>query len=244
MSETIDEQWMINAQNEMRQQIDHTRVLTNVRYVAGADLTVEGDLMVGCLVVIDVNDIENPVYTKCSVVHTDVPYVPGLLCFREGPVVLQLIDEFKQANIGINIDLLIVDGNGEWHMRGFGLASYVGIKCGIPTCGVSKTYLYVGNNLHSREVQDKVQPMLKNKGDYMKLEHTLEDGFKIKCAVMRTTESSPFNPIYVSCGHLCTLESIINVIKGLCKFREPEPVRLADRISRKFVKDQLHKQGH
>ncbi|EAY07837.1 Endonuclease V family protein [Trichomonas vaginalis G3] len=229
-------------QTEMVVQIDNTKHLDNVRYVAGADLTVEDDLMVGCLVVIDMENIDTPVYSKCTVVNVDVPYIPGLLCFREGPVVLQMLDEFNQANTGIKIDLIIVDGNGEWHTRGLGLASYVGLKSNIPACGVSKTFFYVGEGCpQPKDVQKMAQDKCPEKGDYYVLDYTTSNDRYIKCAVMRTTDSHPFNPIYVSSGHLCDLDSVVSVIKKLCRFREPEPTRLADRISREFVRENKHK---
>ena len=34
--------------------------------------------------------------------------------------------------------ILMVDGNGIWHTRGFGCASHIGVKFGIPTLGVAK----------------------------------------------------------------------------------------------------------
>ena len=226
---------MIEMQNEMRKQINTLNNITNVRYVAGADLTCEDDLMIGCFVVCDIQDLTNPIYSKCTSFHVDVPYQPGLLCFREGPVVLQMLKEFEDSVTGVNIDLILTDGCGVWHPRSFGLACYVGVKCNIPTAGVSKTYLYVGNNLHSKEVQKEAQEKCPNRGDYFVLEHILEDGIKIQCAVMRTTDSKPFNPIYISCGNMCSLESVVDVVRKLCVYREPEPLRLADRISRHYV---------
>lgn len=237
MIEENTQEWMIKTQNEMRKMLDHSQDLTDVKYVAGADLTVKDDMMVGCFVVCDIDNLDKPVYSKCTMMDVSVPYIPGLLCFREGPVVLSMLNEFQEQHTGINIDLIIVDGCGEWHPRGFGLACYVGLKSGIPTCGVSKTFLYAGNGMHAKDVQQGAQDKCPDKGDYWLIEHTLEDGFHIKCGVMRTTDSMPFNPIYISCGHLCSLESVANVIKRICKFREPEPVRLADRISRQFIRE-------
>ena len=242
MQEEHTKEWMIKTQNEMRRNLDISHDVTGIRFVAGADLTCEDDIMVGCFVVCDINDLSKPVYSKCTVLNVDVPYVPTLLCFREGPVVLQMLKEFQDSNTGIKIDLIIVDGCGIWHPRAFGLGCYVGLKSGIPTCGVSKSYLYVGKDIGSKEVQHESQEKCPNKGDYWILDHTLEDGTLIQCAVMRTTDSHPFNPIYISAGYYASLESIIPVIRSLCKFREPEPVRLADRISRKFVADKKHKQ--
>ena len=221
----------------MRQRIIHRKLDSDVRYVGGADLTVEDNLMIGCFVVVDVKNSLNPIYKKCTKVSVDIPYIPGLLCFREGPVVVTLYNEFKESHPDASIDVLLVDGCGEWHPRGFGLACYVGLECGIPTIGVSKSFLYVGSEHHGREIHKAAQLECKNCGDAMKLHHELEDGYPIDCAVMRTTQSHPFNPIYVSAGHMIDYESSINIVRSLCRFREPEPLRLADRISREFVRE-------
>jgi deoxyinosine 3'endonuclease (endonuclease V) len=53
---------------------------------------------------------------------------------------------------------------------------------------------------------------------------------------MRTTDSAPFQPIYVSAGHMMDIDTSIDIVRRVCKFREPEPLRLADRHSRTFVK--------
>lgn len=241
-SQPTTKEEMIELQNKYRPMLNHSNKVEHARYIAGADLTVEDDLMVGCFAVIDAENECKPVYTNCKTFDVKVPYVPGLLCFREGPVVMSLLRDFQAERPDISIDLLIVDGCGEWHPRGFGLACYVGLLSGVPTIGVSKSYLYVGNEMHSKEVQHEAQSHCPSKYDHWVLEHTLEDGFHIRCGVLRTTDSSPFNPIYVSCGHLCDLESALTIVKGICLFREPEPVRLADRISRQYVRETLHPQ--
>lgn len=63
------------------------------------------------------------IHSKCTEMKVDVPYVPGLLCFREGPVVTSLYIDFCQIQPEIKVDIILVDGSGEWHMRGFGLTS-------------------------------------------------------------------------------------------------------------------------
>jgi deoxyinosine 3'endonuclease (endonuclease V) len=67
------------------------------------------------------------------------------------------------------------------------------------------------------------------------LRHVLDDGVEISCGVMRTTDSLPFRPIFISPGHRITIDIAIEVVRAVCKFREPEPLRLADRVSRSFV---------
>ena len=174
---------LIELQNSLRKKLIRNVTCKNFRYVGGADLTFVDDLYIGCFVVIDCENSLQPVYEKCKRFNVNVPYVPGLLCFREGPVVVDLYKEFCLSNPGIKLDALLVDGCGEWHPRGFGLACYVGLECNLPTIGVSKSFLYVGSSHHGKEVQNEAQDKCKNIGDTMKLTFKLEDGYeKPSCA--------------------------------------------------------------
>ncbi|OHT11644.1 Endonuclease V family protein [Tritrichomonas foetus] len=225
-------------QLEMRDQINHSVSMDHpARYVGGADLTVEDDLYVGCFVVVDCENDLKPIYEKCTEMKVDIPYISGLLCFREGPVIFRLLEEFQKDLPDIKLDALLVDGSGEWHQRRFGLACYVGLKTGIPTIGVSKTFLYVGSEHSGKGVQNDAQSACPEVGDIMKISHTFDDGYEIACGVMRTTKSSPFKPIFVSTGHMIDFDSAVNIVRGLCHFREPEPLRLADRVSREYVRN-------
>jgi deoxyinosine 3'endonuclease (endonuclease V) len=115
------------------------------------------------------------------------------------------------------------------------------LECGIPTIGVSKTFLNVGSAHTGKAVQVEAQTACPNVGDVMRLHHDLEDGKGIDCGVMRTTTSTPFKPIFISAGHRIDYESSVAIVRDLCHFREPEPLRLADRVSREFVRKR--KQG-
>jgi deoxyinosine 3'endonuclease (endonuclease V) len=223
-------------QKEMRVQVDHTPRVDAVQFVTGCDLTVKGDLMVGCFVVVDVLNECKSIYEKCSIVEVDVPYIPGLLCFREGPVVVGCLREFRTEFPDLKINVLLVDGCGEWHPRGFRLACYVGLECGIPTIGVSKSFLNTRSGHTGTRVQIDAQAECPNFGDAMVLHHGIDGGIPIDCAVMRTTTSVPFKPIVVSVGHLICIDSAVQIVRQLCRFREPEPLRLADRISCEFVR--------
>jgi deoxyinosine 3'endonuclease (endonuclease V) len=230
-------QRLIQLQNSMKTRLCRTPVTTPIRFVGGCDLTVDGKIMVGCFVVVDLELDCKSIYSKCSIVDVKIPYIPGLFCFREGPVVLQCLHEFTNARPDLRVDVLLVDGNGVWHERGFGLACYVGIESGIPTIGVSKTFLNTGSRHSSRQVQMEAQRKCAALGDVLMLHHVLEDGTVIECGVMRTTESLPFRPIFISAGHRMSSELAIDIVRDVCIFREPEPLRLADRLSRRFVKN-------
>lgn len=228
---------LIQLQLQMRSRIDNTPHLSKFRYVGGADLTEQDDMFVGCFVVVDCDDDLKVVYEKCTEMRVDVPYFSGLLGFREGPVVLALYEEFCRNCPEIKLDVLITDGSGEWHPRAFGLACYVGYHLQIPTIGLFKNFLYIDSGHDRKAVIQEANEKCQEIGDVIILSHELPNGPKVRCAVMRTTKSEPFRPIFFSAGNLIDLESCIEVMKIVCRFREPEPVRLADRVSREYIRN-------
>ncbi|MDP8011808.1 MAG: endonuclease V [Thermoplasmata archaeon] len=61
------------------------------------------------------------------------PYIPTYFSYREGKEIIKFYD---------GNDLLLIDGNGIMHPRGFGLASFVGVIKNIPTIGIAKSHLF------------------------------------------------------------------------------------------------------
>jgi deoxyribonuclease V len=134
------------------------------------------------------------------------PYVPGLLSFRESPLILAACE--KLSNVP---DLILVDGQGIAHPRRFGLASHVGLLLDLPTIGCAKSIL-CGQH----------QPMAEEAGSYAEL---LDNGELIGAA-LRT--KSGVKPIYVSVGHRIDLASALQWVMKCCLgYRLPEPTRLA-----------------
>lgn len=232
---------LFRIQREMQSRINNTPELTQYRYVGGADLTDRDGMIVGCFVVVGCANNLNVVYQKCTEMKVDIQYYAGLLCFREGPVVVSLYREFAKNRPDIKLDLIICDGSGEWHTRGLGLASYVGVELQIPTIGVFKHFLYIGSDHNKEDVLYDAHRNCKNIGDYITMNHTLRNGVNVKCAVMKTMKKFYFDPIFISPGNLINFNCAVEIVKRLCRSREPEPVRLADRISRKYIENKTNK---
>ena len=140
------------------------------------------------------------------------PYIPGLLSFREAPVILEAIEKLKKIP-----DLLIIDGHGIAHPRRFGIACHIGLLLDVPSIGCAKTLL----------VGEYDEPGLERGGfNYLK------DRGEIIGAVLRTR--SNVNPIFVSIGHKVDLKDSIKFVLNCCRgYRLPETTRRADRLSAK-----------
>jgi len=140
-----------------------------------------------------------------------MPYVPGLLSFREAPIVIECFRKLRARLRKVQIDCLMCDGQGVAHPRGLGLASHVGLALGIPTVGCAKSRLC--------GTHDEPGP---SRGDWSALGL---DGDVIGC-VLRTRDN--VKPLYVSVGHLVDLaSSAALVLECAPRYRLPEPTRLA-----------------
>jgi deoxyribonuclease V len=178
-----------------------------LRLIAGADISYSrGDnRFFGVVVLLSYPSME---ITEISSFFDCVsfPYVPGLLSFREGPILLKAFENLKQRP-----DIVLFDGQGIAHPRGIGLASHLGLFLDLPTIGCAKTKL-VGTH-------EEVGP---ERGSFVDLYH--KDS--VIGAVVRT--KNRVKPVFVSQGHRISLQRAIEVVLACCKgYRLPEPVRQA-----------------
>lgn len=191
------------------------RFCRKLRRVAAADCSPARDGTLHACVVI----CEAPDWEVVEVAHAAatpaMPYVPGLLSFREAPIVLAALRRVRAKP-----DVLLVDGQGLAHPRGLGIATHLGLHLEVPTIGVGKSRL-VGEH-------EEPGPAL---GDWSPLTH---DGRRIG-VVLRTRER--VKPLYVSVGHRIGLMPAVRVVLAcVTKYRLPEPIREADRRSRSMAR--------
>ncbi len=138
--------------------------------------------------------------------ETDFPYIPGLLSFRELPVVIAALRKLKQIP-----DALICDGQGLAHPRFFGLACHLGLWLNLPTAGCAK----------SRLVGEAPEPGLQA-GKYQPIRYK----HRIVGSLLRTRIG--VKPVYVSPGHLMDVAGARRLVLTCCQGRRlPEPTRLA-----------------
>lgn len=206
----------IALQHELAQRIvlqDDER-LKAVHFVAGVDMAINEEHNAARAAVVllsypDMQIIEKHVYEE----PIRMPYVPGLLSFREAPSVIGAFDKLRQKP-----DLVMVDGQGIAHPRRLGIGAHVGLWLNIPTIGCAKSIL-VGH-------YDK-DALSEEGGNWVPLIHKKET----IGAVVRTR--TRVNPMFISPGHLISLETSIKFVLASGKgYRLPEPTRQADKLSK------------
>jgi len=139
-----------------------------------------------------------------------VPYIPGLLAFREMAVLAPALLRLSRR---VPLDLVIVDGHGIAHPRGLGIASHVGVAFDVPSIGVAKRRLY------GREVEEQGRKLVVD-----------DEGRPIAVVV----ESGRGSRIYASPGHRVGVFTAGRIVRSMLRKgrRLPEPTRIADSITK------------
>ena len=182
-----------------------------VRVVAGADVGFPDRSTVLAAVVVLTYPELKVIETRVTEKPCTFPYVPGLLAFREAPGLLCALEAIKTE-----VDLLMCDAQGLAHPRRIGLATHVGILLDCPVVGCAKSLLY-----------GKFEEVAKKKGSYSYIRN--DSGGTIGAA-LRTRDA--VEPVYVSLGNRIDLKTAIEVVLKCCrKYRIPEPLRLAHKLS-------------
>ena len=181
------------------------------RFLAGFDVGFEeqGSITRAAVVLLDAETLQ-PIESHIVRIPTTLPYIPGLLSFRELPALMAALAMLTQVP-----DLVFVDGHGIAHPRRLGIAAHFGVASGLPALGVAKKVL-TGQYLPPGPLP----------GEHSVLLHRGEQiGWVLR--------SKPrCNPLVVSPGHRISLDtSLAWVMRTLRGYRLPEPTRLADRLA-------------
>lgn len=178
--------------------------VSSVRYVAGLDVSYAGNsgLAVAALLSYPQLDLIEYVVVKGEV---RIPYIPGLLAFREAPLLIKACESLM-----IKPDLLVVDGHGVTHPRKFGIASHIGVVLNIASIGVAKNLLY------GKIVDSDTENFI--------VVEDLIGGFVVSRGRKR---------LYFSIGHKVNLNNLRTLSKTLFRNHDlPEPIYYADMISK------------
>ncbi|MHB0776636.1 deoxyribonuclease V [Halomonas sp. WWR20] len=214
----------VAMQKKLAPRIERSDRLGEVRHIAGVDIGFEDDGTTTRAVIVVMTYPELDIVDR--VLHrepTRMPYIPGLLSFRELPAALEA---FKR--LSVMPDLIMVDGMGIAHPRRLGIAAHLGLWLDRPTIGVGKSRLCGWHDdappakgawtpLHDRvRAEDPV-------GSREAKEITIG-------AVLRTREK--IKPLYISTGHRVGLDTAVDwVMRCVTRYKLPEPTRQADRLA-------------
>lgn len=199
---------LANRQIFLRKKLKEISPNKNFRFIGGADVSTFKfkNVGYGAIVVMDIEE-KMRIVDYCVIEDKiDFPYIPTLLAFREVPILKKAFKKLK-----IIPDVIIVDGQGKIHPRGFGLACHLGVELNISTIGCAKSLL----------CGEFKEPPLK-KGSKSRVY------FKNQVVGYALRTKDNIKPIFVSVGNLITIEESIDVIfRCLTKYRLPEPIRNA-----------------
>lgn len=211
---TIDTTEAKELQEQLREQISLESLNETPKYVGGADISFDfgSNVMHAAITILKLPKL-NPVAWSLASDETSFPYIPGLLAFREMPVLLKAWNQLQ-----IKPDMLILDGHGIAHPRRMGIATHFGIEIEHPTIGCAKNIL--------TGVHDEIGIQ---KGS---TENIMDDGEKVGLALRSRTN---VNPIYISPGHQCSFDDAYSVVMQiLTKFKLPRTSRLAHQWANKL----------
>jgi deoxyribonuclease V len=196
-------------------------IRTGETLVAGIDQAFLGERAVSAAVVLRGGEV---VARAHAVTPLSMPYVPGLLAFREGEPIVAALEA-----LDVEPDLLVFDGSGRIHYREAGLATHVGVCFDAPAVGVTKNLLCG----RPRGPTDGLA-----EGDRVEIEAddsmTAPDGTVVGYAYQsrQYPNSKRINPVYVSPGHRLSAATALEcVIACGGEYKLPRPTRLADRYA-------------
>ena len=205
----ISRQEAMALQERLATQVIRENQLEPVTSIAGVDVGIRADTAQAAVVVLNYPQLEVVDYALAARPVT-FPYVPELLSFREGPVILEALEKVTRSP-----ELLIFDGQGIAHPRRLGIASHIGLIVDLPTIGCAK----------SRLCGSYEEPAFEW-GSYT----FLTDKGEIVGAVVRTR--SGVKPVFVSIGHRIDLSTSVDYVLNCCRgYRLPETTRWAHRLA-------------
>lgn len=197
-------------QKELSQRVVQTPDPKPIYTIAGADIAicVKKKKLVCGIILFSYPELEE-IERVWTVSDEGFPYVPGLLGFREAPCVIRTFSKLSER-----CDMIMIDGHGLAHPRGFGLACHVGVLLDIPAIGVAKKCLYGTFS----------EPGLSKGGKTL----MREKGGEVVGAALRTRDG--VKPVFVSIGNRTDLDTAVMITLECSRgLRIPEPTRLADK---------------
>ena len=197
----------VKIQRGLRERLILKAPEMDLRLVAGADVSYSkgSDVFFSSVVVFETPGM-NIVEESTAKGRVDFPYIPGLLSFREAPVLIKAFEGVKNTP-----DVIIFDGQGIAHPRGIGLASHMGLVLDCPSIGCAKKILVGDYDPVGNEVGDHTPIIYKGNA---------------VGAALRTRNN--VKPVFISPGHKMDIPSAVEIALKTCRgYKLPEPTRQA-----------------
>jgi deoxyribonuclease V len=207
----------VKVQKTLAEKVSFQKLPEKISTIAGFDISYfyKTNKMIAGVVILEypsLKEIEKIFYTK----NISFPYIPGLLSFREAPIVVELINKYS-----LNADINMFDGHGVAHPRGIGLASHIGVLLNIVAIGCAKKKLVGEYRLPER---------------YKSAHSDLFYHDHLVGKVLRTKDN--VKPVFISVGNRMNLEELPDfVLSCTTKYRIPEPTRLAHLAVTNYTKN-------
>ncbi|AEM38075.1 Deoxyribonuclease V [Pyrolobus fumarii 1A] len=183
-----------------------------IEYIGGVDLAyLPGHREIGIAVIVVFTYPSLRVKeVRVAIGHPPVPYIPGLLAFREAPLAY-----VAYSRLETKPNIIIVDGHGRAHPRKAGIATHIGVALDTPSIGVAKKRLA---------------------GQHCKY-HNM-DALCIGDETVALILHHRGKSLYVSPGHRISLMTAFSIVKRLLRGRAtlPIPTYIADKLSKKAKK--------
>lgn len=215
----MDRKAMEQLQREIAATASFTGSIDSPTTVVGIDQAFVDDKAVSVATAMANGEVIEQVH---AVESLELPYIPGLLAFREGPPIIAALEKLT-----VDPDCLLLDGSGRIHYREAGIATHIGVVFDLPAIGVAKRLLCGEPVDSTTKLSTGARvPIVAD------TEVTAPDDTTIGYAVQTRQFDSPdrhINPIYVSPGHRIDAETAATIARQTCAgYKLPEPIRTAD----------------
>ncbi|MFT4904459.1 MAG: deoxyribonuclease V [Natronomonas sp.] len=186
--------------------------------VAGVDQAFLDDRAVSAVVVLRGDEV---IARASAVTPLSIPYIPGLLAFREGEPIVAALE-----TLDVTPDLLVFDGSGRIHFREAGIATHIGVLFDVPAVGVAKSLL-CGTPRESVDALAEGERVAIEADDLMTSPNGEVVGYAHQSR--QYPNSMKINPLYVSAGHQLSSATAVDCVEACGgEYKLPRPTRLAD----------------
>lgn len=197
----------IQIQQDIKNLVKIQKLQKTIKTIGVSDISfnIGSNIAYAVFVVLDFNTLAQ-IGHSYYIGTIQFPYIPGLLSFREIPLLLEAWKRLKHKP-----DVVMMDGQGIAHPRRLGIASHFGVLTHTPTLGCAKSRL-VGQYQEPDNRANSYSPLLfKNQ----------------RVGVVYRTKKNT-SPIFASPGHMMNLSDVIQILNFLkSQYRIPEPTRQA-----------------